>query len=273
MSEDAEAIAAVFGRAATTYDTVTPFFARLGARLVEIADLRRGERVLDLGCGRGATLLPAAERVGPAGSVVGVDLAEEMVALTAADVERLGVANASVLRMDAEALELPDGCVDVVVSSFVLHVLPHPDRAAAACLRVLRPGGRCVAATPIWVSPFDFFGRLIRSFAPRGTRPMAVAVHPHFDLVALLTTAGFHVGDVADEDVAFVLADEEAWWWWAWSQGMRALLEILPPEALAELREQAFDELRRWETSEGLALRQRARFVVAEKPPYAGCPT
>jgi len=78
---DAEAIAGVFSRAAATYDTVIPFFARFGAGLVERAPILPGDRVLDVGCGRGATLLPAAGRVGPTGTVLGVDLAPDMIVL------------------------------------------------------------------------------------------------------------------------------------------------------------------------------------------------
>ena len=68
-------LAGLFGRAAATYDTVIPLFARFGHRLVALADLQPGERVLDVAAGRGALLFPAAEAGGPTGSVVAVDLA------------------------------------------------------------------------------------------------------------------------------------------------------------------------------------------------------
>lgn len=64
MTDEAHAIAAVFGRAAAAYDSVIPFFARFGERLVERAGIQPGDRVLDVGCGRGAALFPAAERTG-----------------------------------------------------------------------------------------------------------------------------------------------------------------------------------------------------------------
>jgi ubiquinone/menaquinone biosynthesis C-methylase UbiE len=67
--------AGVFSRVAPTYDTVIPFFQTFGRHLVAAASLRPGERVLDLACGRGAVLFPAALAVGEQGSVLGIDIA------------------------------------------------------------------------------------------------------------------------------------------------------------------------------------------------------
>ena len=81
----------VFVRGARDYDRVgTPIFGRLGRRLVELAGVHAGDRVLDVATGRGAVLFAAAERAGERGRVVGVDLAEEMVALTSADIQARG---------------------------------------------------------------------------------------------------------------------------------------------------------------------------------------
>ncbi len=267
MSHDAEAIAAVFSRAAPTYDGVIPFFARFGLALVELADLRPGERVLDVGCGRGATLLPAAERVGPSGRVLGVDLADNMVAMLAADLERREVTNAAVRRMDAEALEVPDASFDVAVASFTLHLMPHPERAAAELGRALRRGGRAATAGPVTDDPaWEFVGRLFRSYAPRTVATMPLPLRPDFDLVAVLAAAGLDVLESVEEEIAFVFADEQAWWEWAWSHGMRALLELLPPATLEELRRDVFTELGGRRTVDGLRLRQSARLVIARKP-------
>src|SRR3712207_1279663 len=106
---DPHEIGGVFGRAAETYDTVIPFFGEVGTRLVDFAALQAWESVLAVGCGRGATLFRAAERVGPWGRVVGVELAEDMVRLLQADIDRRGVASAEVLRIDAQALGLDLG--------------------------------------------------------------------------------------------------------------------------------------------------------------------
>nr|WP_308784713.1 methyltransferase domain-containing protein [Phytohabitans houttuyneae] len=97
-------IAGVFDRAAPTYEqTGVAFFDPIGAALAERAGLRAGERVLDVGCGRGASLLPAAEAVGPSGVAAGIDLAPGMVAATAAEARRRGLTQVHVKVGDAEA--------------------------------------------------------------------------------------------------------------------------------------------------------------------------
>ena len=263
---DAEEIAEVFGRAAPTYDTVIPFFTRFGARLVEVGALEAGERVLDVGCGQGATLFPAAARVAPGGEVVGIDLSEEMVTRLGAEVGARGVANASVQRMDVEDLDVGDHPFDVVIASFLLHLVPEPAQAAASLRQALRPEGRCVASVPAWAgAEWDFVNPLFTSFSSRAVRPMAVPFRPDFDLAAVLTGAGFDVVHAADEEQEFSFADEQSWWAWAWSTGYRAALETFRPEDLEDLRRAMFTELAARRGPDGLLMRQRARFVVATR--------
>ncbi len=267
MDYDADDVAAVFGRAADVYDTVIPFFARFGTRLVEAADLRPGESVLDVGAGRGATLVPAAERVGPKGRVVGVDLSAEMVALLTRDVEQLGLINTTVVRMNAEDLKIEAESFDVALSSFVLHLLPHPDAAAAAVMRVLRPGGRAAMSAPSAAGRhWDFLMALFRHFGPRAVRPVPMPFRSDFDLASLLQAVGFVNVRSVEEEIRFVFPDEEAWWDWAWSAGLRALFESLSPSDLEDLRAAAFSEVAALRTTDGVPLHQRARFVVGQKP-------
>ena len=267
MTYDADEIAAVFGRAAPDYDTVIPFFSDFGARLVEVAALHSGESVLDVGSGRGATLLPAAERVGPTGRVVGVDLSEEMVTLLQSELTRRGLRQAAVRRMDAEALDVETAAFDAVLSSFVLHLLPEPERAAAEMARVLRPVGRCVVATPSgFLAGWDFLGRIFGEYARRAGRPLVMPFRPSFDPGAVLAGAGLDVARTTVEQVEFAFADEQEWWRWAWSHGMRGLLEVLEPPVLDSLRDEMFAELAALRTDAGILMAQSATFVVAHKP-------
>ena len=97
-----ELVAGFFGRAAASYDGMGPHaFQYFGRRLVELAQIPCGAQVLDVATGRGAVLFPAAEQVGPHGHVVGIDVTEPMVQLTAAEISQQGVTNAEVCQMDA----------------------------------------------------------------------------------------------------------------------------------------------------------------------------
>jgi ubiquinone/menaquinone biosynthesis C-methylase UbiE len=116
-------------------------------KLLEMAALQPGERVLDTACGTGLVTLPAAEAVGETGSVVGTDISEKMVEAARAEAEQRGATHARFERMEAEALSFPDGSFDVALSSLGLMYVPDPVRALREMLRVLRPGGRGVSAT------------------------------------------------------------------------------------------------------------------------------
>jgi arsenite methyltransferase len=124
------------------------------ARLLTGLGLRGDERVLDLGCGRGAVLLIAAKLV-PRGSVVGVDIwradqTGNSLQATQANAEAEGVADRVELHTrDMTDLQLPDESFDLVVSNLAIHNLPDDDARRAAideAVRVLRPGGRVAIA-------------------------------------------------------------------------------------------------------------------------------
>jgi ubiquinone/menaquinone biosynthesis C-methylase UbiE len=265
---DPVAVAAVFGRAAPTYDTSIPFFTSFGVRLVEAAALQLGERVLDVGCGRGATLIPASAAVGPMGRVVGIDLSDEMVALLGSELHAAGLDNATVRQANAQALDLDmeDETFDVVLCQMVLHLLPDPPAAAAEAFRVLVPGGRCVASVPAGAPGWEWQGPVFAKFGPRALRPMDVPFRQDFALPPVLAGAGFEI--VGDEQVElkFHFADEQAWWDWCWSNGIRALYEVLAPDDLEDLRQEAFAALSALRTEQGIPLHQRVHLVVAAKP-------
>jgi SAM-dependent methyltransferase len=107
-----------------------------------VAELRDGERVLDLGSGGGIDVLLSAQRVGPTGYAYGVDMTTEMLDLARANATKAGATNVEFLRGDIEAIPLPDGAVDVVISNCVINLSTDKPAVLAEMFRVLVPGGR-----------------------------------------------------------------------------------------------------------------------------------
>jgi len=118
------------------------------AKLLELAALKPGERVLDVACGTGLVTFPAAEAVAPRGEVVGTDISASMVEESAKRAAGRGVTNVSFERMDAEELSLPDASFDAALCALGLMYVPDPLQALREQHRVLKPGGRAVAA--VW---------------------------------------------------------------------------------------------------------------------------
>ena len=109
---------------------------------VRHADLRPGQVVVDLGSGGGIDCLLAARAVGPAGSVVGVDFLPDMVARATSAAAQAELSNVRFVEGMIEALPLPDGSIDVVISNGVVNLSPRKVRVLAEAFRILRPGGR-----------------------------------------------------------------------------------------------------------------------------------
>lgn len=109
---------------------------------IAVADLRPGDRVLDLGSGGGIDVLLSARRVGADGFAYGVDMTDEMLDLARANAEKAGAANVEFLKGTIEEVPLPDGAVDVVISNCVINLSVDKPRVIAEMYRVLTPGGR-----------------------------------------------------------------------------------------------------------------------------------
>jgi SAM-dependent methyltransferase len=120
-----------------------------------VADLHRGEIVLDLGSGAGADALISARRVGPTGAAIGIDMTDEMLELARRNAAKAGIENVEFRKGYLEELPIEAESVDVVISNCVVNLSGDKPRVLAEAARVLKPGGRFVVSDIIADADMD----------------------------------------------------------------------------------------------------------------------
>ena len=167
-------------------------------RMMELADIQPGQRVLDVATGGGEPALTAANRVGPSGHVLATDLSPQMVALGRERVAELGLHNIDFREMDAEAPDLPEQSFDIILSRFGLMFLPNLQGALERLHKLLVPNGRLVAAVwgppqkvPFARWPMEVAMRVLQVPAPPPQMPGPFSLADRHRLEQLLIGAGF----------------------------------------------------------------------------------
>jgi ubiquinone/menaquinone biosynthesis C-methylase UbiE len=115
------------------------FWDRYGRRTIERLALAAGASVIDVGCGSGASAIPAAATVGPQGRVLGVDLAERLLALARVKARQLRLQNVEFRLGDMETLGFPDASFDAVVCVFAIFFVPDMIKQVRELWRMVRP--------------------------------------------------------------------------------------------------------------------------------------
>src|SRR5262245_22757198 len=139
---------ATYNAAADRYDDpANAFWDRFGRATIERLRLEQGARVLDVCCGSGASAIPAAERVGPEGAVLGIDLAENLLELARRKARARGLGNLEFRVADMLDLGLGERKFDAVVCVFGIFFVADMARAVRELWRVVRPGGKLAVTT------------------------------------------------------------------------------------------------------------------------------
>ena len=171
-----------------------------------LAQLNRGETVLDLGSGGGIDVLLSAKRVGPEGKAYGLDMTDEMLELARENQRKAGVQNVEFLRGEIESIPLPDNSVDVIISNCVINLSADKERVLREAFRVLKPGGRFAVSDVVRTREIpDQIARSIEMWAG------CIAGALHQDTYrAYLAHAGFEDIDLETTRV-YRLADAAGW--------------------------------------------------------------
>ena len=241
-------------RATTTYNAAADFFdhpantfwERFGQRTVERLGLTPGERVLDVCCGSGASAIPAARIVGPGGSVIGVDLAQNLLELARIKAQQHGLENVDFQSGDMTRLSFEDESFDDVVCVFGIFFVPDMELALHELKRVLRTGGKLAITTwgPRLFEPANtVFWNSVRNARPdlyKGFNPWD-RISEVDDLRALLATVGFKDSTVIAESGSQPVNSPEDWWSMIMGSGYRGTVEQLDPETRDHVRKQNLD--------------------------------
>ena len=236
-------------KAATTYNAASDhydhpantFWERYGRRTVERLRLAPGTRVLDVCCGSGASAIPAAEIVGPSGSVVGVDLAENLLGLARAKAKQRGLANVDFRSGDMTSLPFDDDTFDVVVCVFGIFFVPDMAVALHELKRVVRKGGRLAITTwgPRFFEPANTaFWNAVRDVRPdlhKGFNPWDRISEPD-DLRALFNAAGLTESEVIAETGSQPVNAPADWWTMILGSGYRGTVEQLTDDERERVR-------------------------------------
>lgn len=217
-------------------------FASVVEGVLARARLAPGERVLDLGTGTGAVAWGASSLVGPGGSVVGVDISPQMLKVAEATALRIGARNVALREGRAESIPAEPASFDAALASLSLMYVLDRGAGAREIARVLRPGGRFVAAVWAGADLCDIvkFQQTAGKFAPKppvpGVGPGALADPSEF--LGQLREAGVDAR-VETEDLGFEFPDFES----AWEVLAGVTTAGLAPDAIAQAKRAVQDAM------------------------------
>lgn len=228
--------------------------------MLEAADLKPGERVLEVACGAGRVGLQAARAVGPDGSVVCSDFAEPMVAAVSDLARRLGMDNLDARVLDALDLDLGDERFDAVLCRFGYMLMRDPALALAESRRALAPGGRLVLAVwgegeqnPWLMTIFEAFMGHLGAPPPEPGTPGPFALGDPGRVRGLLEEAGYAESSIETLEAVQRYDSLEEWWEEirAVSGPLAAVLENLPEADQRAIRDRAIAAARSYLEPDG----------------------
>ena len=214
---------------------------RFGRNTIERLRLAPGAHVLDVCCGSGASALAAAEQVGPTGSVLGLDVAANLLGLARTKAAERGLRNIEFRVGDLLDLRVRDEPYDAVVCVFGIFFVPDMPAAIGALWRVVRPGGRLAITTwgPDFFEPgsaaFWASVREVRPDLDRGFHPWDRISDPA-SVRALLQAGGADPVEATAEAGTHPIPSPEAWWSAVLDSGYRGTFEQLSDKDREQVR-------------------------------------
>ena len=264
-----------FNKVSAVFDGSGPrYFTYFGERMVELADIKEDEKVLDVASGKGASLFSAAEKVGKNGVVIGIDIAEGMVNEIDLEIQRRNIKNVHAMVMDAEKLEFANETFQHILCGFGVFFLPNYKVAFHEFMRVLKYGDRFSFTTFlrkkddkfIWLD--ELFDKYLPVYEDELDEYQSEDI-PEFDteegLYKILNQAGFKNIQVISEEKVFIYKDEQEWWEKLWTHGAITTLEKIPKDMLEDFKSEVFEKLKEMKEPKGIPHTMFVLYAFGEK--------
>jgi SAM-dependent methyltransferase len=261
--------AAAYNAAADHFDDeALGLWAKYGGRTIERLALRPGATILDIGCGTGASAIPAAMQVGPDGKVIGVDLAERLLEIARRKAASLRLENIEFRVGDMENLGYPDQYFDAVICVFAIFFVPDVAKQIRELWRMVRSNGLLAITTwgpRVWEPGSTGWWSAVKELRP----DLHASFNP-WDRIAdpaalskLFTEAGVAEAVIVAEDGRQALRSPEDWWAMVLGSGYRWTVDQMEPEMAERLRNANLAWIRAHNVT---SVETNVIFAVARKP-------
>lgn len=268
-------VVSTFDKNAAVFDPRPNLFNFFAKRLIELADIPAGARVLDVGTGKGNVLFEAMAKVGPTGHGTGVDFAPEMIRRLEEKAAERGMSNVSAAVMDSSKLGFPDATFDVAMAGSVICFVPDLDAQLAELKRVVKPGGK-VAIWEVAEPTFDWFFALLWVYSQDIPPEEAARMHarsrgtPKLHSPDIYPDAFARAGFVDLVDVRteheFEFDDEAHYWRWLESTVAPWYYDWLDPEHMTKFKAMVSNTFKSFEREGKYFVPAGSRSFVARRP-------
>lgn len=272
MKQDKEIFKNIWDEVAPNFGEIGPkYWSDFGNRLVELSNINKGARVLDIGMGRGASLFPTLNRIGKDGSIVGIDYSEVMVSKTQKDILSRNINNAEVKKMNAQNLEFADSSFDNIICGFGIGYLLFGEDKLNGVKRILKDNGQ--VAFSIWGVQENqkWLTEIINKYIPP-TNNTSHVNSLKFDTVdyvkKILEQAGFKNIKVHEESSDVIYKNKEEWWQEMCTNAVRGIfnhIEKLGEDEFKNFKEDVFNGLEVFNRGDGVHFNMPVIYAFGEK--------
>ncbi len=239
---------------------------RFANRLVEIANLESGQKVLDIATGTGIVAIASAKIVGNEGKVIGVDISSGMLKQAQSKIDAEGLPNVELIETDADNLSFPDNSFDAILCSSAIVYLTDIPAALRSWYRFLKPEGivafSCFAETSMTISVL--YRAKLQAYGVIVPNPNEILGTPE-KCLEMLQKAGFKDIEIQTEQFGFYLSEAQRAWQGNSNSACGYQVFQLAQEEIAQLKAEYLTELEALATDKGIWNDALAFFVVAHK--------